>query len=52
MLCLTILVLTALWLLSFFGQSIFPSIPLTVTGGFINMLAVVIVVLIMVQFLS
>lgn len=50
MLYLTILVLTALWLLRFFGQSIFPSIPLT--GGFINVLAVVIVVLIIVQFLS
>jgi hypothetical protein len=50
MLCLTILVLTALWLLSFFGQSIFTSLPLT--DGFINMLAVVIVILIIVQFLS
>ena len=50
MLYLTILMLTALWLLSYFGQSIFPSIPLT--SGFIYMLAVVIVVLIILQFLS
>ena len=50
MLELMILVLTAHWLLSFFGQSIVPGIPHT--GGFIDMLSVVIVVLIMMKFLS
>jgi len=47
---LIILVLTAQWLLSFFGQSIVPGIPHT--GGFIYMLSVVIVVLITMKFLS
>jgi hypothetical protein len=36
------------WLLSFFGQSIVPGIPHT--GGFIDMLSVVIVVLIIIRF--
>lgn len=50
MLELMILVLTAYWLLSFFGQSIIPG--LLHTGGFIYMLAVFIVVLIITRFLS
>ena len=50
MLELIILVLTVYWLLSYFGQSIFPGIPHT--GGFIYMLSVTIVVLIIVKFLS
>jgi len=45
-----ILVLTVYWLLSFFGQSIIPGIPHT--GGFIDMLSVVIVFLIIIRFLS
>jgi len=48
-LALIILALTAYWLLSFFGQSIVPCIPHT--GGFIYMLAVVIVLLIIIKFL-
>ena len=47
---LIILALTVYWLLSFFGQSIVPCIPHT--GGFIYMLAVVIVLLIIIKFLS
>jgi len=47
---LIILVLTAQWLLSFFGQSFFPGI--SHTGGFIYMLSVVIVALITMKFLS
>lgn len=47
---LIILVLTVQWLLSFFGQSIFPGIPHT--GGFIYMLSALIVVLIIMKFLS
>jgi len=47
---LIILILTAQWLFSFFGQSIVPGIPHT--GGFIYLLAVVIVVLIIIRFLS
>ena len=47
---LIILALTAYWLLRFFGQSILPFIPHT--GGFIDMLAVVIVLLIIIKFLS
>jgi hypothetical protein len=47
---LMILVLSAYWLLSFFGQSIIPG--LSHTGGFIYVLAVGIVVLIIVKFLS
>ncbi|HJR79870.1 MAG TPA: hypothetical protein VJ821_07345 [Anaerolineales bacterium] len=50
MLELIILVLTTYWLRSFFGQSIVPGIRHT--GGFIDMLSVVIVVLIIVNFLS
>jgi len=50
LLALIILVLTMQWLLSFFGQSIVPGIPHT--GGFIDMLSVVIVVLIILKFLS
>ena len=49
-LVLIILVLTTYWLLSFLGQSIVPGIPHT--GGFIDMLSVVIVVLIIAKFLS
>lgn len=45
-----ILVLTVQWLLSFFGQSIFPGI--LHTGGFIYMLSVIIVSLIIMKFLS
>jgi hypothetical protein len=47
---LIISILTAHWLLSFFGQSIVPGIPHT--GGFIYMLAIVIVVLIIIRFSS
>jgi hypothetical protein len=47
---LIILGLTIYWLLSFFGQSIIPG--LTHTGGFIDMLSFVIVVLIIIKFLS
>jgi uncharacterized protein involved in cysteine biosynthesis len=47
---LIILVLTVYWLLSFFGQSIVRGIPHS--GGFIDMLSVIIVVLIIVKFLS
>lgn len=50
MLELIILVLAAYWLLSFFGQSIVPG--LSHTGGFIYVLAVGIIVLIIVNFLS
>jgi hypothetical protein len=50
MLELMILLLTTYWLLSFFGQSIFSGVPHT--GGFIYMLAVVIVILIIMKFLS
>lgn len=46
---LIILVLTVYWLLSFFGQSIVPGMPHT--GGFIDMLSVIIVVLIIMKFL-
>lgn len=49
MLELIILVLTVYWLLSFFGQSIVPGMPHT--GGFIDMLSVIIVVLIIMKFL-
>lgn len=49
LLALIILALTAHWLLSFFGQSIVPGI--SHTGGFIDMLSVIIVVLIIVEFL-
>lgn len=47
---LIILVLTAYWFLSFFGQSMIPNI--THTGGFIDMLSIAIVVLIIIRFLS
>ncbi|HLO13318.1 MAG TPA: hypothetical protein VK206_00715 [Anaerolineales bacterium] len=50
MLELIILLLTAYWLLSFFGRSIVPGIPHT--ARFIDMLSVVIVVLIIMKFLS
>lgn len=46
----TILVLTAYWLYSFFGQSIFPGC--LHSDVFIDLLAVVIVVLISLKFLS
>lgn len=49
MLALIILVLTVYWLLSFFGQSIVPGMPHT--GGFIDMLSVIIVVLIIMKLL-
>lgn len=45
-----ILLLTALWLLLFFGQSLFSVTPHT--GGFIYMLSVLIVFLIMMKFIS
>jgi hypothetical protein len=47
---LIILVLTVFWLFSFFGQSIIPSIPHT--GGLVDMLSIVIVVLIIIRFVS
>jgi hypothetical protein len=47
---LIILVLTVYWLLSFFGKSIVPGT--SHTGGFIDMLSGVIVVLIIMKFLS
>jgi len=47
---LIILALTVQWLLSFFGQSLFPGVPHT--GGFIYMLSALIVLLIIVKFLS
>jgi len=47
---LIILILSVYWLLSFFGQSIIPGIPHT--GGFIYMLAIVIVILLIMKFLS
>lgn len=50
MLELIILALTAYWLLSFFGRSIVPGVPHT--ARFVDLLAVVIVVLIIVKFLS
>lgn len=50
MLELMILLLSAYWFLSFFGQSIISGVPHT--GGFIYMLAVVIVILIIMKFLS
>jgi hypothetical protein len=46
---LTILALAIYWLLSFFGRSIIPGIP--PTARFIDLLAVVIVLLIIVKFL-
>jgi hypothetical protein len=49
MLELIILVLTVYWLLSFFGQSIVPGMPHT--GGFIDILSVIIIVLIIMKFL-
>lgn len=50
MLVVIILILTIYWLLSFFGQSIVRGIPHS--GGFIDMLSVIIMVLIIVKFLS
>jgi len=50
MLFLIILALTAQWLFSFFGQSLFPDIPHS--GVFINTLAVAIIALIIIKFLS
>ncbi|MGZ9223891.1 MAG: hypothetical protein ACXW4Q_17430 [Anaerolineales bacterium] len=50
MLALIILVLTAYWFLSFFGQSMMPNIAQT--GGFIDVLSIAIVVLIVIRFLS
>jgi hypothetical protein len=47
---LIILVLAGYWLLSFFGQSIVPG--MRQTGSFIDVLAVVIVALIIIRFLS
>ena len=49
-LVLIILILAILWLLSFLGQSIVPGLPHT--ARFIDLLAVVIVILIIVKFLS
>jgi hypothetical protein len=49
LLVLIILLLTAQWLLSFFGQSIYPGVPHT--GGFIYILSVLIVVLIIMKFM-
>ena len=45
-----ILLLTAQWLFSFFGQSILPGVPYT--GSFIYMLSILIVILIIMKFLS
>jgi hypothetical protein len=45
-----ILALTVQWLFSFFGQSLFPDIPHS--GAFIDTLAVAIIALIILQFLS
>jgi len=45
-----ILVLTVQWLFSFFGQSFVPRV--LHAGGFIDVLTVVIVLLIIMQFLS
>jgi len=50
MLELIILALTVYWLISFFGQSVFPGVPHT--GGFIYILSVLIVVLIIIKFLA
>jgi hypothetical protein len=50
MLELIILALTMHWLLSFFGQSVFPGVPHS--GSFIYMLSVLIVVLIITKFLT
>ena len=50
MLALIILALAMYWMLSFFGQSIVPGVPHT--ARFIDLLAVVIVLLILVEFLS
>jgi hypothetical protein len=47
---LIILILAIYWLLSFFGQSIVPGVPHT--ARFIDLLAVIIVILIIVKFLS
>jgi hypothetical protein len=47
---LIILALTIYWLLSFFGWSIVPGVPHT--ARFIDLLAIVIVVLIIMKFLS
>jgi hypothetical protein len=47
MLELIILMLTAQWLLSFFGQSAFPGVPHT--GGFMYMLSFAIVSLIILK---
>lgn len=49
-LVLIILILAIFWLLSFFGQSIVPGV--SHTSRFIDLLAVVIVILIIVKFLS
>jgi hypothetical protein len=46
---LIILALASYWLLSFFGRSIIPGVPHT--ARFIDLLAVVIVLLIIVKFL-
>jgi hypothetical protein len=50
LLALIILALAMYWVLSFLGQSIVPGVPHT--ARFIDLLAVVIVVLIIVKFLS
>lgn len=50
MLELTILALTGYWLLSFFGRSVIPGVPHT--SRFIDLLAVLIVILIILKFLS
>jgi hypothetical protein len=50
LLALIILALAIYWVLSFFGQSIVPGVPHT--ARFIDLLAVVIVILILVKFLS
>ena len=49
MLALIILALAMYWVLSFFGQSIVPGVPHT--AHFVDLLAVLIVVLIIVKFL-
>jgi len=49
LLFLIILALTIQWLFSFFGQSLFPGIPHS--SGFVDMLAVAIIALSMMQFL-
>jgi len=50
LLVLIILALVIYWVLSFFGQSIIPGVPHTTL--FVDLLAVIIILLIIVKFLS